>query len=137
MSFITAWLLPGVFLYSATFFCIKLAVYGVGLELQLYLKYAGYSDIERPNVATLFDVGAIVGSMFLGLASDKLFVKRSPVAFTAALIATVLAYILTFYQDMPHGLFFFMMFLFGGFISGLNNLVSASCAADIGKSQAL
>ena len=30
-----------------------------------------------------------------------------------------------------------MMFLFGAFISGLNNLVSASCAADIGKQQAL
>ena len=87
-------------MYSSTFFCIKLAVYCVGLELQLYLSSLTspvYTSQERANVSTLFDVGAIIGSMFLGIASDKLFVKRSPVAFSAAIVANILGYVLTFY----------------------------------------
>ncbi len=70
--------------------------------------------------------------------SDRLFVRRSPVVFAAGIASCVVSYTVTFYvQTMNRSLFYFMMFLYGGFTSGLNNLVSASCAADIGKSQAL
>ena len=64
--------------------------------------------------------------------------KRSPVALMAVLFATLVAYINTYeYEAMPKGLFFFLMFLLGFFISGLNNLISAACAADLGKQSAL
>jgi MFS transporter, OPA family, solute carrier family 37 (glycerol-3-phosphate transporter), member 3 len=38
---------------------------------------------------------------------------------------------------MPTALFFFLMFMLGFFISGLNNLISSACAADLGKQEVL
>ena len=64
--------------------------------------------------------------------------KRSPVALIAVIFAMVISYVLTFkfYVIGDIGLFF-MMFLLGFFISGLNNMISAACAADLGKQEAL
>jgi len=56
------------------------------------------------------------------------------VAFFAIICATVFSYIITFNNaEMTQGGFMAIMFFFGFFISGLNNIVSGSCAADIGR----
>ena len=124
LNFLTAWLIPGVLLYSSAFFCLKFAVYSMLLWLQLYLRAVNFTTYESANVSTLFDVGALLGSMALGYLSDKLWAKRSPVAFGAILVSIALSYIITFENmNMSKGTFMFMMFLFGFFISGLNNLV--------------
>ena len=72
--------------------------------------------------------------MALGALSDRLFNKRSPVAFTGTLIAAGVVFTITFLNEtMAKIWFYFSMLIFGFFIYGLNNLVSASCAADLGK----
>lgn len=38
---------------------------------------------------------------------------------------------------MAAALFFIVMFLLGFFISGLNNMISSACSADLGKQEAL
>jgi len=38
---------------------------------------------------------------------------------------------------MGTALFFILMFLLGFFISGLNNMISSACSADLGKQEAL
>jgi len=38
---------------------------------------------------------------------------------------------------MKPAIFFILMFFLGFFISGLNNMISASCSADLGKQEAL
>lgn len=76
----------------------------------------------------------MVGSIILGYLSDKIYRTRSPVAMMAISISITLAYILAFKNPtMSYGLFMFVMFLFGFFVSGLNNILQGSCAADLGK----
>jgi len=76
----------------------------------------------------------MIGSVTLGYLSDRLYRTRSPVAFFAIICATVFSYIITFNNaEMTQGGFMAIMFFFGFFISGLNNIVSGSCAADIGR----
>ena len=70
----------------------------------------------------------------MGFISDRFYGKRSPVGFVAVILANIMTYILTFYNTtMSKPVFFISMFFFGMFISGLNNLVQGSCAADLGR----
>jgi MFS transporter, OPA family, solute carrier family 37 (glycerol-3-phosphate transporter), member 3 len=86
----------------------------------------------------MLDVGAIFGSMALGYLSDLTYGKRSPVALLAVIIASFIAFSLKLYIIQMHiGVLFTSMFFLGFFISGLNNLISSACAADLGKQEVL
>lgn len=122
-------------MYSATFFGLKFAVYSMLLWLHLYLQgELGYTKQQSANVSAFFDLGAMIGSVGLGYISDKVYHTRSPVAFVAILFATVLSYVISLtVETLPIVSFSVLMFFFGFFLSGLNNIVSGSCAADLGK----
>jgi sugar phosphate permease len=67
VSFLKAWLIPRVFLYSATLFCVKLATNSMLLWMPLLLKeYKGYSVYQIANVSSFFDSGGFLGSFLLG-----------------------------------------------------------------------
>ena len=79
-----------------------------------------------------------MGSFIMGYISDKLYSKRSPVSFVAVLIASALGFTLTYrMHEISQLTLSILMFFFGFIVSGLNNIISASCAADIGKNQVL
>jgi sugar phosphate permease len=84
-----------VVLYAFTFFGTKMAVYCLLLELPTFLpKVLGYSRQEAANVQTSIDVGAILGSMALGLISDKMHGKRSPVSLVGVTISIIIIWII-------------------------------------------
>lgn len=79
-----------------------------------------------------------MGSFIMGYLSDKLYSKRSPVSFVAVLIASGLGFTLSNnLHKISQVSLSLLMFFFGFIVSGLNNIISASCAADIGKLQVL
>jgi MFS transporter, OPA family, solute carrier family 37 (glycerol-3-phosphate transporter), member 3 len=79
-----------------------------------------------------------MGSFIMGYLSDKLYSKRSPVSFVAVLIASALGFTLTYQlKEISQIILSLVLFFFGFIVSGLNNIISASCAADIGKNQVL
>jgi sugar phosphate permease len=89
-----------------------------------------------------YDIGGLLGSIFLGLISDKFFSKRSPVAFLACVISVVISFIITFtylHYNTPKLLpvLVIVMLVFAFFIAGLNNMVSSSCSADLAKASAM
>ena len=140
ISFFKAWMLPRVMLYSSAFFCTKMAVICLLFQLPTFLKDSDlkYNDSDVANISTLLDLGAMFGSMALGFLSDLMYGKRSPVAMGAVLISIALSFTLTFYvETMNKALFFVIMFFLGFFISGLNNMISSACSADLGKQEAL
>jgi sugar phosphate permease len=111
---------PRVFLYSATFFFTKFAVYSILLQLPTFLSSLGYDNQEIANISTTFDSGAIAGSIILGYSSDVLYSKRSPIGMIAVLVSMAISYSLTFrYIEMSMVSFYFAMFFFGFFESGL------------------
>ena len=123
-------------LYSCAFFCTKLAVYSLLLWLPLFLEdpEMHYTDSQVANLSTAIDIGAILGSIALGFLSDLMYGKRSPVALLAVAFSIVISFTVTYeVYNMPRGVFFMLMFFMGFFISGLNNMISAACSADLGK----
>jgi len=85
-------------------------------------------------LVNMLDLGAIFGSMTLGYLSDLMYGKRSPVALGAVMLASLISFSLKFFiLDLPIPVLFILMFFLGFFISGLNNLISSACAADLGK----
>ncbi len=85
-------------------------------------------------MVNMLDLGAIFGSMTLGYLSDLMYGKRSPVALVAVMLASLISFCLKFFIiDLPIPVLFILMFFLGFFISGLNNLISSACAADLGK----
>jgi sugar phosphate permease len=95
------------------------------LWLQLYLKEElSYTVQMGANISTVLDIGAMIGSTSMGYISDRLYGKRAPVAFAAVICANIVVYNIAFFnKDMSTFVFYLTMFLFGFFISGLNNLV--------------
>ena len=140
VSFLKAWLLPRVMLYSSAFFCTKLAVYCLLLWLPMFLMQSElqYDDKEAANVSTVLDIGAMFGSVVLGYVSDLLYGKRSIVALFALIFSSLIAFTLTFeVYNMSQLSLMLLMFGLGFFVSGLNNMISAACSADLGKQEAL
>ncbi len=85
-------------------------------------------------MVNMLDLGAIFGSMTLGYLSDLMYGKRSPVALVAVMLASLISFSLKFFIiNLPIPVLFILMFFLGFFISGLNNLISSACAADLGK----
>jgi OPA family glycerol-3-phosphate transporter-like MFS transporter 1/2 len=128
-------MLPRVILYSSAFFCTKMAVYCLLLLLPSFLNdELGYSHSGIANLSTSIDIGAMFGSMALGYISDLMHGKRSPVALGAILISIAVSFTITFTaKDLPTAIFFILMFILGFCISGLNNMISSACSADLGK----
>lgn len=86
----------------------------------------------------MVDVGAIVGSLSLGLLTDFMHGRRSIAAFISITIASITSFcIYAYVLEMSHSLLFFLMFVLGFCISGLNNMISAACASDLGRQEAL
>ena len=82
----------------------------------------------------MIDLGAMLGSIALGWISDKMHGRRSPVALIAVIVSVAISFsVYVTVYDMTIAVFFVMMFLLGFFISGLNNMISAACSADLGK----
>lgn len=90
-------MLPRVMLYSSAFFCTKMAVFCLLLWLPTFLKTElKYDDSQVANLSTVIDLGAMLGSIALGLISDLMHGKRSPVALVAVIFASALSFTLTY-----------------------------------------
>ena len=80
INFFKAWLIPGVIQFSICYLGLKLANYGIMLWLP---KYASdelkFTEDEKTLIAVLYDVGTIAGSVILGLLSDWMYGKRTPI----------------------------------------------------------
>ncbi|MEZ4221407.1 MAG: MFS transporter [Polyangiaceae bacterium] len=64
---------PLLWCYGASYFCIKFIRYALLFWLPFFLAQSRGFDAERAGyVSTAFEVGGIVGVVFLGIASDRL-----------------------------------------------------------------
>jgi len=73
INFKQAWMMPGVLQYSFCYFCLKFSVYGILYWLPLYITLNAdqdYTDHQIALTAAMYDVGAIIGALFLGFVSD-------------------------------------------------------------------
>ena len=76
---------------AAVYFFIYIIRIGFNDWGMLYFVNRGYSKIQAAGWIFLFEIGGLLGSLFAGWSSDKLFGgKRNPISILCA-IGTVLA----------------------------------------------
>lgn len=97
----------------------------------------GYGHADVGLIAFSFDLGTIVGSIFLGWLSDITYKKRSPVAFFGLLTGTVLFLMVVFFSDAGELVLLVIIFFIGFIVGGIFNIVAATAAADLAKSDTL
>ncbi|CAI2365303.1 unnamed protein product [Moneuplotes crassus] len=131
ISFWKAWLIPKVIPYGICIALVKLATYGILLWLPVFADEAlHYSHKGIGYLAISYDIGTIIGSVILGKLSDIIYHKRAPIAFAGCLAGSTF-FMLVILQP---SYIMITIFFVGFFVGGVFNIVAATAAADIAKS---
>ncbi|KAK3746572.1 hypothetical protein RRG08_019493 [Elysia crispata] len=131
LSFWKACLLPGVIPYALSYAFLKLVNYSFFFWLPYYLHNAfGWPEKVADQLSTVYDISGIVGSIFIGLASDWL--GKRTVVIMPMLILSIPA--LWFYQFSPNDKMInsVLMAVVGFFTGGVSSLISSAVSADLG-----
>ncbi|OMJ73063.1 hypothetical protein SteCoe_28340 [Stentor coeruleus] len=131
LSFIAAWREQGVLLCALCYGCVKLLNYGFLMWLPFYLQNSyGMSFTKIGFLATLYDIGAITGSVMAGFLSDK-FRFRSAVV-EIMLILSIPAVMMFRVVDSELLWFFYILSPCAGYmIGGSANIISTAISADL------
>ena len=136
ISFVGALMIPGVLLFSLSFFFIKFSMYGFYYWLPSYLQNClNYSKDTSANIFSLFGVGAIFGNVLMGLSTDVL-PMRSPVFMFGILMSTLATLTLTLSENNSIALISVVMFILGAFLNG-SSIIIAAIECDLGKQEIL
>lgn len=131
LSFFKAWAEPGVIWCSLCYSCIKLLNYGFLLWLPFYLSTSFSMDLTTIGfLATLYDLGAISGSITAGYISDKVRF-RSAVVEGMILLAVPMVMLFRITDEESVWFFYFLAPAAGFMIGGSANIISAAVAADL------
>jgi len=138
ISFWAALMIPGVLLFSLSFFFIKFSMYGFYYWLPSYLQEClHYTKEASANIFSLFGFGAIFGNVLMGLSPDILPL-RSPVFILGIALSALSVFALTLWGDASSGagLISFVMFILGAALNG-SSIIIAAIECDLGKQEAL
>lgn len=123
-----------VWCYGSSYFCIKLIRYSLLLWLPTYMeRVLHYSREDAGYLSTSFEIGGVVGTIILGLLSDRL--RKAPRSLVAAISLVGLAAALFLYVqigDSGRIVNFIAMALVGALLFGPDALISAAAAQDVG-----
>ena len=127
---------PYVVMYGFCFFCVKFAVYAVLLWMPMYLKETYQFDNQKiANVISLYETGTIIGTIILGMLSDRNEgSRRSPTAIVAISIAFIISItFVVFFDSYPQTLWLVSMFFFGFFLGSIHHMIVITACADLGR----
>jgi sugar phosphate permease len=123
-----------VWCYGASYFCIKLIRYSLLFWLPYYLeKVLHYARDDAAYFSSSFEIGGVVGTIVIGLLSDRLkHIPRSVIA--ASSLVCLAAALFLFLQVGASGRIanFVAMAIVGAFLFGPDALISAAAAQDAG-----
>ena len=131
-------MIPGVLLFSISFFFIKFSMYGFYYWLPSYLQEClNYTKDQSANIFSLFGVGSICGNLLMGLSTD-LLPLRSPVFMLGIIVSTLSVFALTVWgnQSGGVGIISFVIFMLGAALNG-SSIIIAAIECDLGKQQIL
>jgi sugar phosphate permease len=125
---------PLVWSYGASYFCIKLIRYSLILWLPYYLETAlRYSKSDAGIFSTSFEVGGAVGTVLLGLLSDRMrHVPRSVFAFASLVLLAGAFWLYLSVGATSVAANFLAMALVGALLFGPDALLSGAAAQDAG-----
>uniref|UniRef100_A0A914X938 Sugar phosphate exchanger 3 n=1 Tax=Plectus sambesii TaxID=2011161 RepID=A0A914X938_9BILA len=136
ISFLRAWLLPGVIAYSLAYACLKLVNYSFFFWLPYYLQNNfGWEESVADQLSVWYDWGGIVAGFVGGILTDHLS-SRTPVVVCMLAISTAALF---GYSKSPNDMTVnvVLMAITGFFVGGPANLISSAISADLGKAPEL
>jgi MFS transporter, OPA family, solute carrier family 37 (glycerol-3-phosphate transporter), member 3 len=134
MPFMQALSLPGVVPFALCFACVKSLYYGLSMWLPYFLdKRINHPDLIG-TMASLLNVGAVIGSMVCGWLGDWLRF-RSPVIvlFLGTAIPLLLLYEVG--NEEIYWMYFIVILLTGFFLAGASNIIASAAAADLAQQE--
>lgn len=135
LSFWKTLLLPGVIPYSLCLMFLKAVKYGLLFWLPYYMvnKFK-WNDSVSAGISTWFDVGGIIGSIFMGVVLDKTKL-RIPIALCILVMSPVSLWIYNASRNNYIVNSFLLTFL--GFTIDSMYFVLISVGAELGKQEAI
>jgi sugar phosphate permease len=123
-----------VWCYGASYFCIKLIRYSLLFWLPYYLeKVLHYARDDAAYFSSSFEIGGVVGTIVLGLLSDRLkHIPRSVIAATSLVCLAVALFVFLQVGASGRVANFLAMAVVGAFLFGPDALISAAAAQDAG-----
>lgn len=131
-SFLALWRLPMVLELAVAMLCNKVVRYFIYLWFPVYLmKELNYSAANTGLLVSVFDVGGILGSVFLGIAADR----YNSLVLTLLATVTGTAGFLFFKFTASWGMAYnsVMLSIGGACVCGLDALLGGSVAVKIGE----
>lgn len=127
-----ALMIPNVLDYSLIYGCVKLLQY----SFLMWLPFFIYNKLQLPEytggvLASLFDVGGIIGSIAIGWASDKLS-NRAYILFPLLVGTVPLLFSCSLASNDSLFLFYVLIPFLGLTIGSCGNLISSVIATDLG-----
>jgi sugar phosphate permease len=134
-SFLRAWLLPGVAAYALCNAFTKLVSYALLFWLPLYYTDAlGESEQAADLVATLYDVGGVVGGICFGALSDWTLHRGAGRSLTLVPLLLFSALTLLLYMSSGAGVVnMLLLILCGMFSNSAYNLINSAVSSDLGQ----
>eukprot|EP00043_Microstomoeca_roanoka_P016281 m.165625 g.165625 ORF g.165625 m.165625 type:complete len:774 (+) comp16427_c2_seq2:174-2495(+) len=126
--------LPYLQALGVTYFAVNMIRYAIHMWLPFYFQSQHeYNRLEAGYMSSVFDVGALMGSLLIGLVGDRLLGGRKILTCQLALVIGALATVM-FHQTSSSGLFFQVIFqlVMGACYGGVDVLVSTSVAIAVG-----
>lgn len=137
VGFFTALKIPGVLEFSFSLFFVKLVNYTFLYWLPGYIKSSTNLDAQLSgDLATVFDVGGIIGGITAGIMSDM----TGKSATTCAIMLVLSVPSLLFYQmfgSVSLKMNIILLFLVGILVNGPYALITTSVAAELGSHECL
>lgn len=125
--------MPGVINYSIIFACVKMAHYSFILWLPSYIyKQLNESEYEGGALASLYDIGGLVGCIFIGWISDKISC-RVYIFFPLLIGSLPLILSFTLGSEKTIWIFYLLIPIVGLIMGGVSNLICSAVAADLGQ----
>lgn len=127
IRFLKALQMPGIIVFSISFFFIKLTSYGIYYWYPTYLQEdLSFTKSEALDIFKLFSTGSFVGNILMGCVSD-LLPMRSPIFELGILVSTIMMYLVTIESSGIYTL----TFILGGALTGAT-IIIAAIECDIG-----
>ena len=130
----SVWKQPVLWSLGAAYFCLKLIRYSIFFWLPFYLKTVlHYSESAAGYRSVSFTVGGVVGSVVVGLISDRYFPGRRRII-SSIMCAALAAALLLYTHVAPLGMTinFVSMALIGFCLFGPDTIICGAAAQDIG-----
>jgi OPA family glycerol-3-phosphate transporter-like MFS transporter 3 len=132
IPFMEAVRIPGVIAFSLNYACVKFLYYGLSMWLPYFLDYR----IHKPDLvgvlASLLDLGGVLGAVVCGWLGDRLGYK-SPIIVIFLTCSLPLLFLFQIGTESIFWLYFIVIPATGFFIAGASNIISSAVAADLAQ----